>query len=455
MCASIRDTLLTCLKESTFMMQVTIYPSTLSGSVVAHASKSAMQRACAAALVKKGTTMLYNSGRSNDEVSAINTIQQLGARVVTKKEGILIQSLGVRPVSSDIQCGESGLSLRLFTPIAALSQRALTLKGEGSLLKRPMHFFDDILPQLGVQINSTNGHIPLNIKGPLRANTICTNGSLSSQFLTGLLMTYATLDDVSATIHVDHLNSKPYIDLTLAVINAFGLNTPVNNHYKSFVFKKKKTTPSHSPIQYTVEGDWSGAAFILIAGAVAGNSMIKGLDLNSTQADKKILDALIACGSSLSITAESIKTAPSSMGLQGLKPFQFDATDCPDLFPPLVALAAHCQGISVIQGVSRLVHKESNRGVTLQKEMSQFGVDILLENDVMIIKGGTPLRGATVHSHNDHRIAMACAIVALNAEGRTIIKDADAINKSYPDFYTHLKQLGARVDVNSASINDN
>jgi 3-phosphoshikimate 1-carboxyvinyltransferase len=189
-----------------------------------------------------------------------------------------------------------------------------------------------------------------------------------------------------------------------------------------------------------VEGDWSGGAFLLVAAAIAGHTIIKGLDVFSTQADKAILEALMSCGAGISIEPEQITVRPLPM-----KAFHFNATDCPDLFPPLVALAAYCEGTTVIEGVGRLTHKESNRALTLQEEFGKMGLTIELQDDLMLIKGGNGLRGASVHSHHDHRIAMACAVAALKAEGNTTIAKADAINKSYPDFYEHIRSLGAKL----------
>ena len=168
----------------------------------------------------------------------------------------------------------------------------------------------------------------------------------------------------------------------------------------------------------------------------------------STQADKAILQALIDCGAGISIEPEKIELKPLPM-----KAFHFNATDCPDLFPPLVALAAYCEGTTAIEGVGRLAHKESNRAVTLQEEFGKMGVEIILQDDLMLIKGTAVVKGAAVHSHHDHRIAMACAVAALKANGEMMIENADAIDKSYPDFYDHLKTLGAAVSLNSESVN--
>jgi 3-phosphoshikimate 1-carboxyvinyltransferase len=200
-------------------------------------------------------------------------------------------------------------------------------------------------------------------------------------------------------------------------------------------------------IEYTVEGDWSGGAFLLVAGAVAGEITVRGLDVHSTQADKAVLAALKDCGCKLSVGEGTIKIGPGN-----LQAFNFDATDCPDLFPPLVALAAYCEGTTVIKGVQRLTHKESNRALTLQDEFGKLGILIQLQGDDMLITGGTGIIAATVHSRHDHRIAMACAVAALKADGEVIIEEAQAINKSYPDFYKHLELLGAVVKKDSVNF---
>jgi 3-phosphoshikimate 1-carboxyvinyltransferase len=228
----------------------------------------------------------------------------------------------------------------------------------------------------------------------------------------------------------------------LKVMKDFGLDVPINNNYQEFIFNRSTVDRQLSTVSYAVEGDWSGAAFLLVAGAIAGNVVVKGLDINSTQADKKILEALKDGGANVSVNENEIKISSS----QKLIPFEFDATDSPDLFPPLVTLAAYCNGTSIIKGVSRLMHKESNRAVTLKEEFAKLGVEIILDGDVMKVNGGKTLQGTTFYSHHDHRIAMSGAVAGLKANGQTIIKDADAINKSYPDFYEHLKILGASIN---------
>jgi 3-phosphoshikimate 1-carboxyvinyltransferase len=395
--------------------------------------------------VRKGESIIRNPGKSNDDKAGLDVIQTLGAEVYDIEDGSLkIISDGVDPVSSSVNNGEAGLGIRMFTPIVALSKREMMINGEGSLLTRPMDFFDEVMPQLNVKISSNNGKLPIKLQGPLQPKNIEIDGSLSSQFLTGLLLAYAALDAKNVSIKVNNLKSKPYVDLTLSVMESFLLKVPENRNYKEFYFDETPVTPNDDAVDYTVEGDWSGGAFLLVAGAVAGNTKVSGLDIASTQADKKILEALENCGAQINIGENEIEISNSSSGLKG---FEFDATDCPDLFPPLAALAANCKGTTKITGVHRLAHKESNRALAIQEELGKMNIAVELNDNIMLIKGTENIKATTVHSHHDHRIAMMGAGLALNANGETTIEVAEAVNKSYPDFYKHLQQLGASLSL--------
>lgn len=423
-------------------MIASIYPSQLKGSILAPRSKSDMQRACAAALLHKGVTRILSPGRSNDDKAALEVIQKLGAKVEDKGAEIIIDSSGVQPVGNEIHCGESGLGIRMFTPIVALSPKEITISGSGSLVSRPMHFFDDIFPQLGINVHSNEGRLPITIQGPLTPRDIEVDGSLSSQFLTGLLMAYAAADARGVTIKVRDLKSKPYIDLTLSVLHSFGMKVPRVEGYEDFIFDPADTPAVPQEITYSIEGDWSGAAFLFVSGAISSAISIKGMLEDSVQADKKILDAIRDSGAVCSFQDGVYQVQPGD-----LHSFTFDATECPDLFPPLVALAAYCSGVTRIKGASRLTHKESNRALTLQDVFGKMGVKIDLEDDLMLVHGGVGVQGAEVHSHHDHRIAMAAAVAALGASGPVTISDAEAIDKSYPEFYVDLRRLGAEVSL--------
>jgi 3-phosphoshikimate 1-carboxyvinyltransferase len=385
---------------------------------------------------------LIDPGTAEDDQAALAVIQALGASVKKLEDGsMLIRSQGVSNSNhTNLDCGESGLSLRMFVPIAALASAKIQVSGHGSLLKRPQHFFEEVLPLLGVDVTTNNGLLPIRLTGPLIPKTITIDGTLSSQFLTGLLMAYAGASASDVSIHVNGLVSRPYIDLTLEIMERFGLVFPINNNYQSFIFNKSNPVVKPSRLTYTIEGDWSGAAFLLVAAALAGEVIIQGIDPNSKQADRQILSFAHQAQLNIEALDQSLSIQRSA-----IKPFEVDATNCPDLFPPLVALAVYCNGTSVIEGVSRLAHKESNRALTLQQEFAKLGVDIELVGDEMMVTGGKILQGASVHSHHDHRIAMACAVAALRAEQPVDIAVAEAINKSYPDFYQHLAALGADV----------
>ncbi len=435
-------------------MKAIIQPSNISGSIIAPASKSLMQRACAASLLKKGKTIIKNFGISNDDETALNIIQNLGAKVERIEQEIIIDSNGFTAnkfiKNSTINCNESGLCLRMFTPIIALHNEEVTIDGRGSLLKRPINFITELLKQLNVNYQTKNDSLPLKINGGFTPKDIEVDASISSQLLTGLLFAYAAyfdnnlsflINNSSVTIKVNSLKSKPYIDLTLQVIKDFGLPFPENKSYEYFIFSNKSIQQNKSTIiNYSIEADWSSVSFLLVAGAIAGNILIKNIHQNSFQADRKIIEVLKSCGAN--ILFENNNVIISKFTLQ---PFEFDATDCPDLFPPLVALAAYCNGASIIKGVHRLTYKESNRTNSLQEEFLKMGVTISVENDTMKIVGGNIVYGAEINTHQDHRIAMACAVAALQANGSTIIHHCEVVQKSYPNFFEHLKQLQANI----------
>ena len=421
-------------------MEIIISPGRIEGRVSANASKSAMQRATAAALMAKGKSIIYNPGKSNDCLAALEVAKNLGAEVRYLEDRIEITGKGIEPVNDEINCGESGLGIRMFTPIAALSDRPLTILASGSLRSRPVSFFEEVLPQLGVICHTQNGKPPISLKGPLQAKDITVDGSLSSQFLTGLLMAYGSIAE-NNTITVANLKSKPYIDLTMQVMQHFGVKVTHEN-FEKFHFGSRQ---HFRACDYTVEGDWSGAAFLLVAGAVAGQAEVDNLNIRSAQSDKAILEALEKAG------AKVMKGMFTVLIEKGeLTAFEFDATDCPDLFPPLVSLAANCKGASALKGVGRLAFKESDRAKTLKEEFGKLGIRIELAGDEMIVYGGTGIRAANTFSHGDHRIAMACAVAALNAGSPVKITRAEAVNKSYPEFWSHWQKIGGKVQVIAA-----
>ena len=422
-------------------MNLVVEPSTLSGTVQAPASKSLTQRALAAALLKGGISVIIGAGQSSDERAARSIVQALGAEIREDGDEWIIDSRGILPVTSELNCGESGLAARMFVPVAALSAQELTITGAGSLMERPMDIFTRVLPKLNVKLQSRGGKLPMRIKGPLQPASIELEGSLSSQFVTGLILAFGGANAENCSIRVIRPSSVGYIDLTLEVMRKFGLPVPRNEGYSEYFFDRAQPALHSETTRYQVEGDWSGGAFLLVAGAIAGPILVRGLDLGSQQADRAILNVLMDAGAAIAVEAKGIRIQPTEM-----RAFEFDASDCPDLFPPLVALATCCEGTSSVAGVSRLIHKESNRAESLQSEFAKMGARISIYADEMRIEGGV-LKGATISSHNDHRIAMASAVAAMRASKPVLIRDAAVVRKSYPAFFHDLKSLGAAVSL--------
>jgi 3-phosphoshikimate 1-carboxyvinyltransferase len=370
----------------------------------------------------------------------MSIIESLGARVEKKNDSIVITSNGKINPHPDIFCGESGLSFRLFSIVAAIASNEFTITGIGSLLSRDMDTLIEMLHALEVKVSSNDGRLPFKINGPIVPKNISVDGSKSSQYLTGLLIALGSSAEEPITIDVENLVSKPYIDLTLDMMRFFGYEI-THESYQHFHIKPKQKVEKN--IEISIEGDWSSASFFIVAGAIHGNINVSGLNINSTQADRMILDVLNQAGVSYNISNQQIQFSKTNH----LKSFAFDATDCPDLFPPLVVLALHCNGISSIKGVHRLLNKESNRAFTLQTVFSKMGAQIDIVDDEMIVQGNADLVGIEVESHHDHRIAMALSTAALSAKGETSIVDAEAVHKSFPEFYDKLILLGCSLSL--------
>lgn len=415
-------------------MKKSVKPSAIKGSISAPASKSMMQRAIAIAAMAAGRSILYNYTPCNDSDAALEIAGKLGSKVSLDGSTVTIDG-GIVHQSSTLNCGEAGLGIRMFTPIASLVNGSMQLEGEGSLKVRPVDMLEKPLAQLGVDITTTNGYVPINVKGPMKGGAAEVDGSLSSQMLTGMLLALPLAENDS-TLTVADLKSKPYIDMTLEIMSDFGVEAK-HDDYKVFTVAGKQ---AYKPTEYNVEGDWSGASFLAVAGALAGEVEINNVRKDSKQADLAIVDALERAGAELIFEEGKLIVKKKE-----LKAYEFDATECPDLFPPLVALAAHCEGVTKIKGTSRLAHKESDRATVLKTEFEKLGVRVELEGDYMSVYGG-PVKAGTMHANNDHRIAMAGAVAALIAEGTVEIENAECIAKSYPGFYDDIAKLGAQVD---------
>ena len=404
----------------------------LKGVVAPPCSKSYAQRALAVALLAKGRSVLRNMDFCKDTLSALDCIQMLGAKVERTDDNTIVVDGGLAPQSDSLCVGESGLSARLFTPIASLCSEPIVINGEGTLLYRPMDMMIHPLRRLGVDVRDGGGRLPIEVCGPMQGGEIDVDGSVSSQFVTGLLLSLPLADN-DTVINVAGAVSKPYLDMTIDTAARFGVAIE-HNDYEQFYIAGGQ---SYTPTDYAVEGDWSAAAMLLVAGAVAGEVTVKNLSMLSKQADVAVCDALVRAGAELTTEGNTVTAAHREV-----RGFEFDATNCPDLFPALATLAAAAEGESRIVGTRRLEHKESNRAEAIRKEFGKIGIEVdLSEPNVMKITGGKITGGVEVESYGDHRMAMTLAVAALLSDREITIKGAECVSKSYPDFFETLSML--------------
>jgi 3-phosphoshikimate 1-carboxyvinyltransferase len=291
------------------------------------------------------------------------------------------------------------------------------------------------LAELGATVVSNKGYLPIDIRGPLKGGEVTADGSVSSQFITGLLMALPVTGEDSR-IYVENLVSKPYIDLTLSILHEFGIEI-MNDNYSIFSMKGGQ---KYVPGIFTAEGDWSGGAFLLVMGAIGGEVEITGLKKESTQADKAVVNALKRAGAEVRLNENNI-----IVGRRELKGFEFDVSECPDLAPPLTVLAMACKGRSVINGTERLAAKESDRGKALEQTLNSIGGFVTNFGDRIEVEGGRKLKGGLAHSHNDHRIAMALSVSALLSGSEVVVEGMECINKSYPGFIDDFNSLGGNI----------
>ena len=408
----------------------------INGIITPPSSKSYAQRAIALALLAEGRTVLRNIEFCKDTRSALKCIETLGAKVEFIDESTIAIEGGLNPKSNTLYVGESGLATRLFTPIASLNRSPITIQGEGTLLYRPMTMMVDPLRQLGVTVRDGGGYLPIEVQGPIHGGEITVDGSISSQFITGLLLALPLAEE-DTTLHVTSPVSTPYIDMTIDTARRFGIEIMQNegDYTQFFIEGNQKYTPT----DLAIEGDWSGASTLLVAGAIAGEVTVKNISTLSKQADTAICRALERAGAGLIIEQDSI-----TVSKRDLRAFEFDATNSPDLFPALAALAAAAEGESVIIGTERLRHKESDRAETIRSEYEKLGIEVdISEENIMKIRGGE-INPATVFGHNDHRIAMSLAVSALRCKGEVRIENAECVEKSYPTFFEDLESIIVR-----------
>ena len=391
-----------------------------------------MQRALLIACLSKGASTLHGVGWTDDSRHMADIIRRLGATINEDSDRIyIIPASGVRAESINLHVGESGLGLRMLATASTLFADHVKITGQGTLLDRPVEPIIDVLHPSGLDLQKGTGNTLLEISGQLNGGSIKLDASFSSQLISGILISLPLINE-STVLSLENAVSLPYIDMTVDIIRAFGGEIKRDGQF-DFIIPGGQNYNGNE--EYFIEGDWSGAANHLVGGAISGSCTVTGLNPKSAQADKAILKILMNYGAETDLSDDGKLT----MRKKESKPFTCDIKDCPDLFPCLVILAASCHGTSVIHGVKRLLHKESNRLEAMNTEFSKLGLVMTHEDNTAVIKGKGHLLEGRIDSRGDHRIAMAGALASTIAKGAIVITNPDCVAKSYPDFFKDIE----------------
>ncbi len=433
-------------------MTVTLENPNLTGSVKSILSKSHVHRLLiAAALYGENTQIICDTHLSADIKATIKCLNALGSEI-DQSENILKIKRNTQSLkeikSADFYCAESGSTFRFMLPIVCALGINAKFFPEGRLPNRPLSPLREELISHGCHVDSV-GTLPFTTSGKLKSGIYKIEGNISSQYITGLLFALPLLEENSEIHIIGKLESKPYVDMTLEVLAEFGVNIVVKDDSTILIGGKNKNAGKKDNMTFYADGDWSNAAFWLTAGAIDKNKMtVTGLRTNSAQGDKEILALLKAFGAEVNIkTDDKNNLSDITVYPSQLKGIEIDASDIPDLVPILSLAAACAEGTTKIYNAQRLRLKESDRIATVCDLLSTLGADIQETQDGLVIKGIStkgnefPLKGGTVNSHNDHRIAMTAAIAACVCSESVTITDAEAVNKSYPLFWQDYDNL--------------
>ena len=412
-------------------MNIEIAPSFLSGTVTPPASKSVAHRALIAAALCPSPTLLQGNLQGDDVERTADCLCALGASIARTKDGWLVTPIGKNRVEkAQVNVGSSGSTLRFMLPVCAALGTETSFVCSKRLAKRPVGSLLEELKKHGVEINGDT--LPLTIKNKLCGNEFMIDASVSSQYITGLLLALPLLGGGKIKA-VGEIVSKDYLTITKGVLAAFGVMVTEENG--EFVVSGQY----RSPETFSVESDWSSAGFFAVAGA-KGDIVLNNVITASTQGDKAVLAALRAAGASVN-DGRAVRIRSGD-----LHAFTFDVENCPDAAPILSVLAACCEGKSVLTGTSRLKLKESDRAKEIVRLLGAFGIQATDHGDRIEIVGGK-LTGCSFDLPDDHRIAMAAAIAAANATGKTVLRGAECVNKSYPSFFDDYGKVGGKVNV--------
>ncbi len=393
-------------------------------------SKSVAHRAVICAGLARGESRIHNVSDSMDILATVNCMKGLGVSSMFNKNLLEVYGRSHFAKSTMLDCGESGSTLRFLIPVAAVLSNEMYFTGQGRLMERPLTPYIEALGQKGVRL-SLKGNV-LSLNGSLQAGEFELTGDVSSQFVSGLLFALPLLKEDSRINITTPLQSASYVDLTISVMKHFGIDI-VNEGYKHFYIRGGQ---DYNPQDFTVEADYSQAAFFLVASALGCECECRGLSENSLQGDKRILEILRECG------AEIITTDQGGIIVKAdrLKSTTVDVSDIPDLVPVLAVLFSFCEGTSYITNADRLRYKESDRLHSITTELNALGANICENNDSLTITGVKSLKGGKVKSWGDHRIAMALAVAAIKSENPVLLEQSESVSKSYPNFWEDFEK---------------
>jgi 3-phosphoshikimate 1-carboxyvinyltransferase len=397
-----------------------------------------------AAALSKGTSKLSNPLISEDTEATLRAVQALGAKVQTAENCWIIQGADpVKGAKKAINCGESGATLRFMIPVAALALTPSTFVLGKGLAKRPVEPLLESLKKIGApaQVQNVRGKTAVIVEGGgIRGGRTSMPGDVSSQFVSGLMFACPLGQADTLLTLTSLLESKSYVLMTENVLSKHGVKVGISEDFTKVKIPADQTYQAHDG---NVPGDFSSAAFLLAAAALTQSDVcIQNLDYGSIQGDKVILQILQQMGAKSKVFENRIEITGDG-GL--LRAVDVDSRDIPDLVPICTVLACFANGTTKIHDAERLRLKESDRLNSLYAELSKMGADIVMDQDSLTIKGPCKLHGAVIDPHNDHRIAMACAVAALRAEGETVIQNAGCVRKSYPQFFTDVQSIGADI----------
>ena len=448
-------------------MRAILYPSEISGRVAAPPSKSMAHRALICAALAKGESRVLNLSASQDITATLAAMRLLGAsaadmdapecrrgaaaayahwsgeRTVSGPGSLILKGTGglpFAPVSGPVDCCESGSTLRFLIPLFSLTDAPVRFTGRGRLMERPQGVYARMFAERGLGFAQDADGIT--VRGALSAGEYTLAGNISSQFISGLLFAAPLMESESSIEVLPPYESHSYVDLTIDAMQQFGVKVAARARKNGSVMYRVAAPQRYTASDFAVEGDYSQAAFLAVLGCAVGGINVVGLNPDSQQGDKVILDILKRCGGKFKPIEGGYRFERSL-----LKATEIDLADCPDLGPILFTLGCFCNGSTVIRNAGRLRLKESDRISAMQEELKKMGARIEVDGDTVTITGvALHAPAEPLYGHNDHRIVMALAVAVYAAGLPALLRGAEAVNKSWPAFWDTLRGLGAKID---------